>query len=419
MLSGDLFFLPITSTVYIIIFRLFKLWYLLHGTLYLISSVFLLLSRDGRLRVGDEIINVNGKRLRGVSLEEARHILRHTPLEVDIVVARDPDHDHQQQQPLNALSDHQQQQQPLESLYSDFDVASLASGRVDSRVDTRVDSRTDDDLDDDDDDASLGDSLALGPEEDSEVLQEDVEDECCQRNRRRRRRVRDVQLDVKCCGRSFSRELPDLPDLPDLHHRSCSTRDLHLDLHQTCSPRELPDLQQQQQHRTSLRDLHTLSCCDHHNHHLLHHITKSRDLPDIYPDLHLTCNRDPPDLQHPDFEGTCTGEHPELHSEHLTCCKDHPDLHPSHPTCTRDHPDLTHPDHLTCIRDHPELHPDHRTCSNKELPDLHLQRPGREVRRRKKGREEGIVTAIMVRTTSDSSSGELYLFTKRATTFHC
>lgn len=348
---------------------------------------------------------MNGKRLRGVSLEEARHILRHTPLEVDIVVARDPDHDHQQ--PLHALPDHhqqQQQQQPLESLYSDFDVASLASGRVDSRVDTRVDSRTDDDLDEDDDDASLGDSLALGPEEDNEILQEDLEDDCCQR-RRRRRRVRDVQHDVKCCGRSFSRELPDLPDLPDLHHRSCSTRDLHLDLHQTCGARELPDLQQQQ-HRTSLRDLHTLSCCDHH---LLHHIPKSRDLPDLYPDLHLTCNRDTPDLQHPNFEGTCTGEHPELQTDHLTCCKDHP-------TCARDHPDLTHPDHLACIRDHPELlHPDHRTCS-KELPDLHLQRPGREVRRRKKGREEGVVTAIMVRTTSDSSSGEFCFVTIRATT---
>ncbi|KAK3856235.1 hypothetical protein Pcinc_037432 [Petrolisthes cinctipes] len=352
---------------------MFKPKYFLHA---LLTSLFCF-PRDGRLRVGDEIINVNGKRLRGVSLEEARHILRHTPLEVDIVVARDPDHDHQQQL-LHALSD-QQQQQTLESLYSDFDVASLASGRVDSRVDTRVDSRTDDDLDDDDDDdVSLGDSLALRPGEDEEDLQDDLEDECCQL--RRRRRVREVQHDLKCCGRSFSRELP---NLPDLHHRSCSTRDLHLDVHQTCSARELHDLQQQ--HRTSLRDLHTLPCCDHQH----HHNTISQNLPDLYPDLHLACNRDPPDLQHPDIERTCIGEQPELHSDHLTC--------------GRDHPDLTHPDHLTCIRDHTELHPDHQTC-NKELLDLHLQRPGREARRRKKGREEGVVTAIMVRTTSDASS---------------
>ncbi|XP_076061387.1 uncharacterized protein LOC143037156 [Oratosquilla oratoria] len=48
-----------------------------------------LTDRDGRFRVGDEIINVNGRRLRGVTLEEARHILRHTPRDVDIVVARD------------------------------------------------------------------------------------------------------------------------------------------------------------------------------------------------------------------------------------------------------------------------------------------------------------------------------------------
>lgn len=88
--------------------------------------------RDGRLRVGDEIINVNGRRLRGVTLEEARRILRHTPAEVDVVVARDPD------APAH------------ESLYSDLDVTSMASGRVDSRVETRVDSRVDSVADDDD-----------------------------------------------------------------------------------------------------------------------------------------------------------------------------------------------------------------------------------------------------------------------------
>lgn len=91
-----------------------------------------LTDRDGRLRVGDEIINVNGRRLRGVTLEEARRILRHTPAEVDVVVARDPD------APAH------------ESLYSDLDVTSMASGRVDSRVETRVDSRVDSVADDDD-----------------------------------------------------------------------------------------------------------------------------------------------------------------------------------------------------------------------------------------------------------------------------
>ncbi|XP_066965010.1 LOW QUALITY PROTEIN: uncharacterized protein [Macrobrachium rosenbergii] len=53
-----------------------------------------LTERDGRFRVGDEIINVNGRRLRGVTLDEARHILRSTPKEVDIVIARDVDIHH-------------------------------------------------------------------------------------------------------------------------------------------------------------------------------------------------------------------------------------------------------------------------------------------------------------------------------------
>lgn len=45
-------------------------------------------SRDGRLQIGDEIINVNGCRLRGVGLQEARDILQNSPKEVDIVIAR-------------------------------------------------------------------------------------------------------------------------------------------------------------------------------------------------------------------------------------------------------------------------------------------------------------------------------------------
>ena len=44
--------------------------------------------RDGRLVVGDEIINVNGRRLRGISLQEARQILQKAPKDVDIVIAR-------------------------------------------------------------------------------------------------------------------------------------------------------------------------------------------------------------------------------------------------------------------------------------------------------------------------------------------
>ena len=40
------------------------------------------------MQVGDEIVNVNGKRLRGIDAEEARHLLRTSPRETDIVIAR-------------------------------------------------------------------------------------------------------------------------------------------------------------------------------------------------------------------------------------------------------------------------------------------------------------------------------------------
>ena len=46
--------------------------------------------RDGRLQIGDEIINVSGTRLRGVSLQDSRKILDSSLTEVDIVVARSP-----------------------------------------------------------------------------------------------------------------------------------------------------------------------------------------------------------------------------------------------------------------------------------------------------------------------------------------
>ena len=44
--------------------------------------------RDGRLSVGDEIVNVNGKRLRGLSIEKARTILGECGPNADVVVAR-------------------------------------------------------------------------------------------------------------------------------------------------------------------------------------------------------------------------------------------------------------------------------------------------------------------------------------------
>ncbi|CAL4120531.1 unnamed protein product, partial [Meganyctiphanes norvegica] len=95
-----------------------------------------LTDRDGRLHVGDEILNINGRRLRGVTLEEARNILRNTPKVVDIVIARLP----------NVHNNHtHSQSNGHDSLYSDLDNVSMVSGRVDSRMDSaascHVDSR--------------------------------------------------------------------------------------------------------------------------------------------------------------------------------------------------------------------------------------------------------------------------------------
>ena len=46
--------------------------------------------RDGRLMVGDEIVNVNGRRLRGLTMHEAKTVLKNCcqSRDVDIVVAR-------------------------------------------------------------------------------------------------------------------------------------------------------------------------------------------------------------------------------------------------------------------------------------------------------------------------------------------
>ena len=50
--------------------------------------------RDGRFQLGDEIINVNGKSLRGLSIDEARYLLKSScssiSSDVDIILARDP-----------------------------------------------------------------------------------------------------------------------------------------------------------------------------------------------------------------------------------------------------------------------------------------------------------------------------------------
>merc|ERR550532_3656351 len=46
-----------------------------------------LIDRDGRFLIGDEIINVNGASLRGVTMEEARHIPGTCGPEIDIIVA--------------------------------------------------------------------------------------------------------------------------------------------------------------------------------------------------------------------------------------------------------------------------------------------------------------------------------------------
>ena len=46
--------------------------------------------RDGRFRLGDEIVNVNGKSLRGLSMDEARALLRLSAMsDVDIILARE------------------------------------------------------------------------------------------------------------------------------------------------------------------------------------------------------------------------------------------------------------------------------------------------------------------------------------------
>lgn len=231
-----------------------------------------LTDRDGRLRVGDEIINVNGRRLRGVCLEEARRVLRHTPMEVDIVVAREPDlHAH-------------------ESLYSDFDVASLASGRVDSRVDARIESRVESTVEEEDGD-------------------DDGDDDCTCSH------YGDDDDDLRlppCCHS----DIRDLAYLPDLAHSRASLRELPLPPASRRDPR--------------------------------------------------TCSRELPDL---------------------------PELRPSSLGCTRDTLDTAK---------------EPRCCSLQLAGDKDVQRRHGEARKSglAAAREEGVVTAVMVRTVSDASSGD-------------
>lgn len=48
-----------------------------------------LAGRDGRIQVGDELIKVNGKRMRGLTPDEAKTVLRNAHKEVELVIARE------------------------------------------------------------------------------------------------------------------------------------------------------------------------------------------------------------------------------------------------------------------------------------------------------------------------------------------
>ena len=50
-----------------------------------------MINKDGRFHIGDEIINVNGQSLRGLTMEQAREVLKNADKTVDLIVARNPD----------------------------------------------------------------------------------------------------------------------------------------------------------------------------------------------------------------------------------------------------------------------------------------------------------------------------------------
>ena len=47
--------------------------------------------RDSRFRIGDELVNVNGMSLRGITMQEVQRILSTTGPQVDFIIARDQD----------------------------------------------------------------------------------------------------------------------------------------------------------------------------------------------------------------------------------------------------------------------------------------------------------------------------------------
>lgn len=55
---------------------------------YNLFTLFLLFCREGTLRIGDELLNVNGRRLRDLTMSEAKEALRSGTSEIDIVICR-------------------------------------------------------------------------------------------------------------------------------------------------------------------------------------------------------------------------------------------------------------------------------------------------------------------------------------------
>ena len=51
--------------------------------------IFLPNFRDGRFQIGDELVNVNGVSLQGITMREVTHILNTSGPQVDIIIARD------------------------------------------------------------------------------------------------------------------------------------------------------------------------------------------------------------------------------------------------------------------------------------------------------------------------------------------